>query len=60
MEAKSADDFILDQIILSRETVFGAVHRIADSRENPPATFQDVLVMLERDGLIESAAALRS
>lgn len=60
VEAKSADDFILDQIILSRETVFGAVHRIADSRENPPATFQDVLVMLERDGLIESAAALRS
>ncbi len=59
MEAKSVDDFILDQIDLSRETVYSAVQRIADSRENPPATLSDVLTALERDGLIESAAALR-
>ena len=59
MEAKSADDFILDQIDLSRDSVYGAVQRIADSRGNPPATFADVLAMLERDGLVESVAALR-
>jgi predicted nucleic acid-binding protein len=60
MQAKSADDFILDQIDLSREAVYSAVQRIADSRANPPATISDVLAMLERDGLVESAAALRS
>ncbi|WP_341229456.1 hypothetical protein [Nocardioides salarius] len=59
MEAKSADDFILDQIDLGRETVYGAVQRIADSRLNPPATFADVLAMLERDGLVEATAAHR-
>jgi predicted nucleic acid-binding protein len=59
MEAKSADDFILDQIDLSRDSVYGAVQRIADSRANPPPTFADVLAMLERDGLVESVAALR-
>ncbi len=59
MEAKSPDDFVLDQIDLSRESVYSAVQRIADSRANPPATFADVLAMLERDGLVESAAALR-
>lgn len=60
MEAKSADDFILDQIDLNRDAVYGAVQRITDSRGNPPATFSDVLAMLERDGLVESAAALRA
>lgn len=59
MEAKSPDDFILDQIDLSRETVYGAVQRIADSMANPPASLADVLAMLERDGLVETAAALR-
>ncbi len=59
MEAKSADDFILDQIDLSRDSVYGAVQRIADSRGIPPATVADVLAMLERDGLVESVAALR-
>lgn len=59
VEAKSADDFVLDQIDLSRETVYGAVQRIADSRKTPPASVVDVLGMLERDGLVESVAALR-
>ncbi|MGN6686086.1 MAG: PIN domain-containing protein [Actinomycetales bacterium] len=59
VEAKSPDDFILDQIDLSRETVHAAVQRIAGSRQNPPATFADVLAMLERDGLVETSAALR-
>lgn len=60
MEAKSPDDFILDQIDLSRETVHSAIQRIADSRQNPPATFDGVLAMLERDGLVETSAALRA
>ena len=38
MEAKSPDDFILDQIDLNREAVHSAVQRIADSRAKPPAT----------------------
>lgn len=59
MEAKTADDFVLDQIDLGREAVYSAVQRIADARANPPATFSDVLAQLERDGLVESAAALR-
>jgi predicted nucleic acid-binding protein len=59
MEAKAADDFVLDQIDLSREAVYSAVQRIADERQNPPATFSEVLDQLERDGLVESAAALR-
>lgn len=59
MEAKSPDDFILDQIARSSAAVYGAVQQIADSRKSPPTTFVDVLAMLERDGLVESSAALR-
>jgi predicted nucleic acid-binding protein len=59
MEAKAPDDFILDQVDLSRETVHSAIQRIADSRHDPPATFAEVLAMLERDGLVEVASALR-
>lgn len=58
-EAKSADDFVLDQIDLSKQTVHGAVRRMAGARKNPPATFVDVLALLERDGLVKSAASLR-
>lgn len=60
MEAKSADDFILDQIDLSHAVVRHAVQQIADSRKNPPAALFDVLAQLKRDGLVDSAAALRS
>ena len=35
MEAKPADDFILDQIDLSREAVYGAVQRIGGLLEEP-------------------------
>lgn len=60
IEAEGADDFILDQIDLSRDTVYGAVQRIADSWANPPGTVADVLTSLERDGLVQSVAALRA
>ena len=59
MEAKSPDEFVLDQIDLDRMAVHGAIQRIADSWANPPGTIADVLASLERDGLVEAAAALR-
>lgn len=60
IEAKGADDFVLDQIDLNRDSVYGAVQRIADSWANPPGTIVDVLAWLERDGLVQSVAALRT
>lgn len=59
IEAKAPDDFVLDQIDLDRQAVYGAVQRIADSWRRPPGTVNDVLASLERDGLLESVAALR-
>jgi len=40
IEAKSPDDFVLDQLDLSRDTVYGAVQRIADSWRQPPEPSQ--------------------
>ena len=60
VEAKSPDDFVLDQIDLDRQAVYGAVQRIADSWKRPPGTVADVLISLERAGLLESIAALRA
>ncbi|MCZ7415136.1 PIN domain-containing protein [Streptomyces sp. WMMC897] len=60
IEAVSADDFVLAQIDLDRQRVFAAVQQIADSWRNPPGTTGDVLGRLERDGLLEATAALRS
>ncbi|WP_415948252.1 hypothetical protein [Streptomyces sp. KLOTTS4A1] len=56
----SADDFMLAQIDLDRKRVFAAVQQIADSWRKPPGAVVDVLARLERDGLVESAAALRA
>jgi len=60
VEAKSLDDFVLDQISIDDRAVFACVQAIADSRERPPVTIDDVLSQLERAGLVESAAALRT
>jgi predicted nucleic acid-binding protein len=59
IDVKAPDHFVLDQIDLNREAVYGSVQRIADSRNNPPATVGDILSRLEGDGLIESVAQLR-
>ncbi|MQY23376.1 PIN domain-containing protein [Nocardia macrotermitis] len=59
IEAKSPDDFVLDQIALDDRIVWACVQQIADSRRNPPETVQDVLDALERAGLVEAVAALR-
>ncbi|WSP91455.1 PIN domain-containing protein [Streptomyces sp. NBC_01233] len=60
VEAVGADDFVLAQIDLDRQRVFAAVQQIADSWRRPPGSTGDVLNRLERDGLVESAAALRA
>lgn len=59
VEAASPDDFVRAQIDLDRDLVYAAVTRIADSWRHPPASVPDVLSRLERDGLVESVAALR-
>ncbi|NUT04815.1 MAG: PIN domain-containing protein, partial [Hamadaea sp.] len=60
IEAKSPDDFVLDQIDLEGRVVWACVQQIADSRVRPPETVDDVLDALETAGLVESVAALRS
>ncbi|GAA4606063.1 hypothetical protein GCM10023195_21430 [Actinoallomurus liliacearum] len=59
IEAKSPDDFLLDQIDLDDRIVWACIQQIVDSRVNPPETIEDVLDTLERAGLVESVAALR-
>jgi hypothetical protein len=59
VEAKSPDDFVLDQVGIDERTVAACVQQIADSRTQPPQDIEDVLSQLERDGLVESTAALR-
>ena len=59
IEAKSPDDFVLDQFDLDESTVRDCVHQIANSRTRPPKTFAAILDALERAGLVESAALLR-
>lgn len=60
VEAKTADEFVLDQISLDRQAVYGEIVRIADSHSNPPESVPDVLDRLEKCGLVESVAALAS
>jgi predicted nucleic acid-binding protein len=59
IEAKTPDDFVLDQIDIADRMIWGCVQQIANSRTNPPETVEDVLGQLERAGLVRSAAALR-
>lgn len=60
VEAKSPDDFVLDQVGIDERTVAACVQQIADARTRPPQDIEDVLSQLERDSLAESAAALRA
>lgn len=60
LEAKTPDDFVLDQIDINDRIVWGCVQQIADSRRQRPETVEDVLAQLERSGLLRSAAALRT
>jgi hypothetical protein len=60
VEAKSPDDFVLDQVGIDGRTVAACAQQIADSRTRPPQDTEDVLIQLGRDGLIESIVALRA
>lgn len=60
IEAKSPDEFVLDQVHIDARAVAASVRQIADSRTNPPEAIEDVLNQLERDGLVESVTALRA
>jgi DNA-binding IscR family transcriptional regulator len=51
---------VLDQGGIDGRTVAACVQQIADSRTQPPQDIENVLSQLERDGLIESIAALRA
>lgn len=56
VEAKRADDFVVDQLGLNATVVWACVQQIAHSWRNPPSTVGDVLASLERSGLLESVA----
>jgi len=60
VEAKSPDDFVLDQIHIDDKVVFACIQQIVDSRKRHPATIRDVLTELDRSGLVQSVAALRT
>jgi predicted nucleic acid-binding protein len=60
VEAKSPDDFVLDQISIDLKVVYSCVQDIANSRKQRPETVGDVLTQMERAGLVQSAAALRA
>jgi predicted nucleic acid-binding protein len=60
IEAKHPDDFVLDQMDIDDRLIWGCVQQIVDSRKRRPVTTEDVLGELERSGLVQSAAALRS
>lgn len=59
IEAKTPDDFVLDQIGLDEGAIRDCVRQIARGRTRPPKTYESVLDALERAGLVGSAAALR-
>jgi predicted nucleic acid-binding protein len=59
VEARTPDEFLLDQFHLSGPILYGAIQRVADSWRNPPGTVGDVIDRLERSGLVETAAHLR-
>ncbi|MEQ7008342.1 PIN domain-containing protein [Actinopolymorpha sp. B17G11] len=58
VEAIHPDNFVLDQIDLEKGVVYGAVQQMADAWADG-TTVDEVLASLERDGLVESVAALR-
>lgn len=60
IEAKSPDEFVSDQADLDGKIVWGCVQQIADTWRKPPGTTDDVLLALERSGLLRSVVELRS
>lgn len=59
IEAKSPDDFVLDQIDINDRVIWACIEAIVNSRKRYPVAVEDVLAQLERSGLVRSTAALR-
>jgi predicted nucleic acid-binding protein len=57
---KSPDNFVRDVMDFDSQAVWACVQQIVDSRTRRPVTVDDVLGELQHDGLVASAAALRS
>ncbi|WP_432055811.1 PIN domain-containing protein [Streptomyces sp. bgisy022] len=61
VQAIHPDAFVEAQVDLSPQLVYAALTQIADAWKTPPnAVVADVIASLEREGLVASAAALRS
>ena len=60
VEACSADHFAHAMVDLDPKRIFVILQQMADSRIRPPMSVEDVLTTLERSGLVETVAALRS
>ncbi|WP_067969817.1 PIN domain-containing protein [Nocardiopsis trehalosi] len=60
IQAKSPDVFLADLIEVEKKVVWACVQQIADSWRRPPGTIEDVLARLERNGLVQVVAELRS
>ncbi|HVZ35593.1 MAG TPA: PIN domain-containing protein [Polyangiaceae bacterium] len=59
IEAKHPDDFVLDLIDLAPAKVALVVNEQASALKNPPRTVDDILDILQEQGLVRSVAKLR-
>ncbi len=59
VEAAKPDDFLPAQFVRDRAGFLGAIRRVRSRLENPPYTPEAYLDNLARQGLPETAAALR-
>lgn len=60
IQARTPDDFVHDITLAEEATVIICVQQIADARLRRPQTIGDIIDQLERDGLVRSAARLRT
>jgi hypothetical protein len=59
LEAVHPDAFVLDLLDLSSGIVLRVLHDQAASLKSPPMTLDELLVVLERNGLVRSVAEVR-
>ena len=59
VEAQDPDEFVLNVMDLKPTAVSQAIERQAASLKNPPCSTDDILDLLERQGLAQSVAMLR-
>jgi hypothetical protein len=59
IEAQHPDTFVLDLLDLAPGVVLSVVRAQADALTNPPVALEELLVTLERNGLVRTVAELR-